>query len=444
MTETNDHEPQEPQAAVPPAPEGVMPLSMPPVTTPTPAIRPDATEEVPTVAASGNSVPGGVMPLSMPPMSMSEPPPENPGGGSGGWPPPEWPAAASAWVPPGPSEPAPARHRRTTGVAIVAAAALVAAGVGAGLGVGLSGSSPASDNALSAPTSTAPSTPTTGSGKALSVAMISKLISPAVVNIETNIYTGGQAAGTGMIVSSNGTILTNNHVIEGASSIRVEISGRSQTYPATVLGTSKSQDVALIKVSGLSNLPTVTLANSSNAQIGDTVVAVGNAYGLGGSPSTVAGTIEAVGRTIQASDDSAVSSETLKGLIETNAQIEPGDSGGPLLNSAGQVIGMDTAASSGGVQGGSTIGFAIPINTAKSIALDIEHGTVTTANGVHIGLSPLLGVCNGQDCPSSSLGGSSGGGFSFGGFGNSGTGTCGFNSSLPPHTYMSCNASWRD
>jgi S1-C subfamily serine protease len=283
----------------------------------------------------------------------------------------------------------------------VAVAALLAGGLGAGLGVAFSSSSSSSGSggsgtdALAVPSSTPKAT------KALSVAAIYKLVTPAVVDINTVIAspasqgTSSQAAGTGMIVSSNGLILTNNHVIKDATQIQVTISGRRTPYTATVVGTSVKNDIALLKVNGVSNLPTVSLGNSSTIAVGDTAVAVGNARGLGGSPSLAQGQISALGRTITAGDESSAATETLHNLIETNAQIQPGDSGGPLLDSKGQVIGMDTAASASDTSS-ATLGFAIPINQAKQIAVAIEEGKSTAANGVVVGLSPFLGVFESQ------------------------------------------------
>jgi S1-C subfamily serine protease len=422
-----------------PAPPAAMPLSMPPVTTPaapTASTPSDAPGEPPRAPATP---PLGAMPLSMPPMA----PPARPDdaavaptgtpwggttGGSGAVPPltPPWMLGSPDDFSPS-ATPASAarvgRYRRSTVGLVVAA--LVAGGLGAGLGSafgsGSSGSSATgSTNALAAPTSSG------GSTKALSVAAIYRLVTPAVVDINTVVATPSsegestQAAGTGMIVSSNGIILTNNHVIEDATSIRVTIAGHSGSYPATVLGTSAKNDVALIKVNGFSDLPTVKLGNSSTITVGTSVVAVGNAQGLGGSPSEASGSISALGRTITAGDEGGTAaSEQLHNLIETNAQIIPGDSGGPLLDSSGQVIGMDTAASSSDTS--STLGFAIPINEAKSLALAIENHTTTSSNGVRIGLESFLGVESNPTGSTTSP--QSGFGFGFGSGTSSGTGT---------------------
>jgi S1-C subfamily serine protease len=394
-------------------PPAAMPLSMPPVTSDD-ARRESAPEVPPPVTE-----PIGAMPPSTPHAPGTGPETaEYPiASGIGGNEPP----ALPPWEPIGswsdgpdvPQADAPSRSRR--GIALFAAAALVAGGLGAGLGAAFSGGGGSDVNAIVS----APASPS--STKALSVSAIYKLVTPAVVNINTVVATpsnvGGssQAAGTGMIVSSNGVILTNNHVIKNATKIEVSIAGHAGSYAATVLGTSATNDIALIKVNGLSSLPTVTLGDSATVQVGDTAIAIGNAQGFGGSPSSATGTISALGRTITAGDGGSFrSAETLHNLIETNANIQPGDSGGPLLNAKGQVIGIDTAASSADTA--ATLGFAIPINHAKTIALAIEQGKATAANGVHVGLSPFLGVFSAGGPVSDPFGGFS--------LGNSGNLTC--------------------
>ena len=182
--------------------------------------------------------------------------------------------------------------------------------------------------------------------------------------------------------------------------------------------------MAVIQLQG-AGLTTASLGNSSTVQTGDSVTALGNAEGKGGTPSVAPGTVTALNQSITASDELSSVSEQLTGLIETNAPIQPGDSGGSLVNSYGQVIGMDTAAgSSNAAQGQSstaTQAYAIPINEAVSIAQQIESGT-TTAD-VHIGATAFLGLELGG---SSSNSDGSGG---FGGFGGSGSNSGGFGGS---------------
>ena len=164
------------------------------------------------------------------------------------------------------------------------------------------------------------------------------------------------AKGTGIVLTSNGEILTNNHVINGATSVSVTDIGNGKTYKATVVGYDESHDIAVLQLSGASGLTTATTGDSSTVNVGDSVVALGNAGGAGGTPSVAAGAVTALNQSITASDESSGSSEQLTGLIETNADIQAGDSGGPLVNSHGQVIGIDTAASTNYQFGGWTAG----------------------------------------------------------------------------------------
>jgi S1-C subfamily serine protease len=194
-----------------------------------------------------------------------------------------------------------------------------------------------------------------------------------------------------MVIGASGEVLTNNHVVDGATTISVTIPSTGRTYSATVVGTDKTEDVAVIQLKGASGLKTIPLGDSSKVAPGDSVVALGNAGGVGGAPAVVTGTVRAIDQTITASDMGGANAETLNGLIETNAPIQPGDSGGPLANSAGQVIGMDTAASSARrFNGGATVSFAIPINHALSIAQQIETGQASST--IRIGLPGFLGV----------------------------------------------------
>ncbi|HWC38056.1 MAG TPA: trypsin-like peptidase domain-containing protein [Acidimicrobiales bacterium] len=233
-------------------------------------------------------------------------------------------------------------------------------------------------------------------------------VDQGVVDINTTLgYQGGQAAGTGIVLSSSGEILTNNHVVAGATSIRVTDVGNGRTYAATVVGTDKTDDVAVVQLQGASGLETAALGDSSKVAVGDAVTGVGNAGGAGGTPSSASGSVTALNQSITASDQSDGSSEQLTGLIQTDAAIQPGDSGGPLVTSTGKVIGMDTAASTSGgfrLQSGSNQGFAIPINTALTIARQINSGK--SSPNVHIGAAAFLGV---QIQDSSQLGGGSSG-----------------------------------
>ncbi|MDX6395803.1 MAG: hypothetical protein QOJ73_6866 [Streptosporangiaceae bacterium] len=223
----------------------------------------------------------------------------------------------------------------------------------------------------------------------LTTSQIAAQTDPGLVDVVSTLgYQQATSAGTGLVLTSSGEVLTNNHVIEGATSITVTDIGNGRSYRASVVGYNQSHDIAVLQLQGASGLKTVTVGNSSTAAAGQKVVALGNAGGKGGTPSVAAGRITSLGASITASDAGAGTSEQLTGLIRTNAAIQPGDSGGPLVNTAGQVIGINTAA--GGQAQTQTQAFAIPINEAVSIARQIEAGTSSAT--VHIGATGILGV----------------------------------------------------
>jgi S1-C subfamily serine protease len=199
-------------------------------------------------------------------------------------------------------------------------------------------------------------------------------------------YNSAAAAGTGIVLSSDGEILTNNHVIEGSTSIRVRIISTGKTYVAKVVGTAPSKDVAVIKLVNASGLTVANLGDSDTVAVADKVVGVGNAGGTGGTPSSASGKVTALHKSITASDESGTNSERLHDIIVTDAPIKSGDSGGPLFAATGRVIGMDTAASTTGQQ----VGFAIPINDALAVVAQIRTGIETSA--IHIGYPGFLGV----------------------------------------------------
>jgi S1-C subfamily serine protease len=312
------------------------------------------------------------------------------GGGSGGY------GSGPGGYGSGPGEPDGARRRRRRFMLAGASAGVAAALTIAGLGAA---------NAFGAST--------------LTTAQIASKVNPGLVDVVSTLgYQNGKAAGTGMVLTSSGEVLTNNHVIDGATSIKVTDVGNGRTYSAKVVGYDKSHDVAVLQMLSASGLNTVSLS-SSGVQGGQKVVALGNALGKGGTPSVATGKVTGTGRTITASDETAGNAEQLKGLIQTNAGIQPGDSGGPLVNTQGDVVGMNTAASSNISTTGfgsqserpATQAFAIPITQAASIADQIEAGKASTT--VHIGATGFLGIS-----VDSSSAGSTGG---FGGFyGNNG------------------------
>ncbi|MCU1556251.1 MAG: hypothetical protein JWN09_246 [Microbacteriaceae bacterium] len=208
-----------------------------------------------------------------------------------------------------------------------------------------------------------------------------------VVTIDTVLkYQGAAAAGTGMILTSSGEILTNNHVIAGATSISVTVVSTGAVYVADVVGTDASSDIAVLQLENASGLSTVTTDTTTQTAVTNDVTAVGNAGGTG-TLVAASGQITAVGQAITASGDGTSGSEALSGLIETNANVVAGDSGGPLYDAGGEVIGIDTAASSGS----STVaGYAIPIGTALGIVNQIGAGAETST--ITIGYPGFLGV----------------------------------------------------
>jgi S1-C subfamily serine protease len=342
-----------------------------------------------------------------------------PGGyGSGGY-------GSGGYGPGGPG------RRRRRGLAFGAAGLAVAVAAGVGSYAALhDGSSPV-DKA------------TTSSSTVLSTSQIASKVSPGLVDVNSTLgYQNASAAGTGLVLTSTGEVLTNNHVINGATSISVTDVGNGRTYKATVVGYDASKDLAVLQLQNASGLSTVSLGDSSTVKVGQKVVAIGNAEGKGGTPSVVTGNVQALNQSITASDEGSSSSEQLSGMIETDAPIQPGDSGGPLVNTAGQVVGIDTAASSasdvpsaqsqaytpgqnqnqnqdgtgtGTGTGTQTQAFSIPINQAVSIADQIEAGS--SSSTVHLGATAFLGIEVGS---SSSSTGSAGGFGGEGGFGAQG------------------------
>jgi S1-C subfamily serine protease len=262
-------------------------------------------------------------------------------------------------------------------------------GAGGGLGGGFPGSFGGSSPSGSGQSSQ-------GSGPS-DAASIAARVDPGLVDVNTTIdYGSAEAAGTGMVLTPSGEVLTNNHVIEGATTISVTDIGNGKTYPATVAGYSSKNDVAVLRLTGASGLQTVTTAGSASVSGGEEVVGIGNAGGAGGTPSYAGGTVTATGQSVTASDELTGTSEHLTNMIETSADIEAGDSGGPLVNAAGQAIGMDTAGSETfqfASQSGGT-GFAIPIGTATSIAAQITDAHASST--VHVGPTAFLGVQIGQ------------------------------------------------
>ncbi|HTY71206.1 MAG TPA: trypsin-like peptidase domain-containing protein [Actinomycetes bacterium] len=217
-------------------------------------------------------------------------------------------------------------------------------------------------------------------------------VTPGLVDIVSSIgYDGSEGAGTGIILSSDGLVLTNHHVVAGSTSMTVTVVATGKTYHASVLGYDATHDIAVIKLADASGLTVAPLGDSSTVKIGDDVVGVGNAGGVGGTPSVATGTVTGLNKSITAQDEADGTSEQLSGLIETDAGIQAGDSGGALASSDGKIIGVITAgAESNSFQSTASQGFAVPINTASAIAKQIIAGK--SSSTVHIGGSAFLGV----------------------------------------------------
>jgi S1-C subfamily serine protease len=396
--------------ATPPAPT----VSWPPTSERPAATRPQPTIEFTPLGAPGPYATGPYAPAT------SEAPSGTSGSGAGWGPPPGWAAPTPGWPPSAP-EPAPAptpasrMHRRV--LAIVAAIALVlsSAAIGAGIAVAVHDDSKTTPFSAGLVQPTVPSTngssnngsSSSGTGS-IDVNAIATKVDPAIVNINTTLA-NGRAAGTGMLISSTGEILTNNHVIADATSIKVVIGGKGDSHDAKVVGYDVSHDVALLQITDdVKDLPTIVFGDPSKVKVGDPVVAIGNAGGVGGTPSATSGQVTALDQQVTASDGQG-NQETLEGMIQIDAPIQPGDSGGALINSDAQIIGMNTAAAGGGrfsfdMPSGSNVGFAIPIDNAVHIVSQIRSGNETET--VFIGDRGLLGVqiedINGQSAPVSS------------------------------------------
>ncbi len=302
-------------------------------------------------------------------------------------------------LPPMPPPPPPPRRR--IGLLSYLGVALAAGALGAGTVVALY--HPASSSVAAQPSSSAPApaappstaVPTPSSGGSGVSGSLSSVEQGLVIINTTLQYSSEQAAGTGMVINADGLVLTNNHVIENATKITATVAATGQNYPAKVVGYDVTGDIALIQLQNPSGLHPVPIDNSSKVKVGASVVALGNA---GGQSQIVSapGQVTAINQTITASDQGGtVRTETLHGMIETNADVVAGDSGGSLVNSAGQVIGIDTAGNSVSSPGQQSVsGYAIPIKTALSVASQIRAGHASST--VVIGYPPFIGIYVGQ------------------------------------------------
>ena len=212
-------------------------------------------------------------------------------------------------------------------------------------------------------------------GAALKTPAPKPISDDAIVNIN-GVVPEGLIAGTGMVLTPGGLVLTNNHVVADTTGLTAQLAGRGPIYPAVVVGVDPTQDVAVIQLEGATGLPVTPFDLSGSLAIGDRVTGRGNAGGLDGAPLSATGTVTSLDETIFVEDEDATIMETLDGVVCFNAPIRPGDSGGPLLDASGRVIGMDTAGALTSATGAAANwGCAIPITRAMTIAQEIESGT---------------------------------------------------------------------
>ena len=324
---------------------------------------PDGDDDATTRVAS--RAPGGVDDTAPLGTYVDQPPTDVPHRDAGPPPPPAGPSAAP---------------RRSPWVAVAVVAALVGAGVGGGVGALVAGDG--DDAAAPAGTARAPSFSSNTSNLAppRDIQEVLAKVQPGVVAVRTGNFSGDrgfdlglnpvQGAGTGMLLSTDGDILTNSHVVEGATQIKVTLFGERQARDADLVGAEPDSDVAIIKLrdtSGLEGRP-VQLGSSDKIKVGDDVVAIGNALALPGGPTVTVGIVSALERSIN----------QLSNLIQTDAAINPGNSGGPLVNSDGEVIGINTAVAGDRAQ---NIGFAIAIDTVKPMLDRLRRGEQAPPQG---------------------------------------------------------------
>ncbi len=227
----------------------------------------------------------------------------------------------------------------------------------------------------------------------IDAAAIGRVIDRSVVDISTALSGArGHVAATGIVLSATGTVLTNNHVIAGATTISARVGGTGRRYVAVVTGYDVTDDIAVLRLDGAADLVPAPIGDPATVRVGDAMVAVGNARGLGGIPHAAAGHVVALGQRVAATNRAGFDGETLPDTIEVSATVQPGDSGGPLVDADGRVIGLIAATSTGARSRDATAigGFAIPIDRATAIARTISAGRSTAA--VHVGPRAVLGV----------------------------------------------------
>ncbi|HEX7104565.1 MAG TPA: trypsin-like peptidase domain-containing protein [Acidothermaceae bacterium] len=287
-----------------------------------------------------------------------------------------------------------ARSRRAlTGPAAIAAAALLAAGCTSssnpssaqGSSTGASPGSSSAGASTGSPTtnpSAAPAPPDLQSLQGAFVSVVSRVL-PSVVEINTD-----RGLGSGIVFNDKGYIVTNDHVVAGASTYQVRLSSGATSLPATLVGSYPPDDLAVIKVSNASGLQPATFADSSKVRVGDIVLAMGNPLGL--ASSVTEGIVSATGRTVTEPKDASSPGATLPNVIQTSAAINPGNSGGALVSLSGQVVGIPTLAATDQQLGGAApgIGFAIPSNVVTDIAQQlVDHGKVVNSHRAALGVT---------------------------------------------------------
>jgi putative serine protease PepD len=308
----------------------------------------------------------------------------------------------------------PARNRRwlpyTAGAiagTLVAVAALATSGVVPGSTSGRTTSGSAAATAARAPVAVgkapggagAQAAPT-GTASALDIRAVLRAVEPGVVVITdfTAGSTGSTQAtgqGTGMVLDTQGDVLTNAHVVANATTVSVRVFGQTTVYQAKVLGVDTADDVALIQIQNPGKLTPIPLGSSAGAQVGDPVVAIGNALGLSpGGPTVTSGIISGLGRSL------STNTEHLTGLLQTDAALNPGNSGGPLADASGKVIGMNTAVSTDG-QG---VGFAIPIDKITPLVDQLKKGNTAARPQGFLGVSLSTATSGGAQITSVSAG----------------------------------------
>jgi putative serine protease PepD len=229
----------------------------------------------------------------------------------------------------------------------------------------------------------APPAPNVFNGFGNSVADVVAAVAPAVVSIQVE-GNGGIGAGSGVILTSGGEVLTNAHVVQGATAVRVLVDGETTPRTATIVGADPSADLALLQLGGDDGLPTVELGEPFDVAVGDDVVAIGNALGLQGGPTVTRGIVSALDRSLE------TAAGVLSGLVQTDASISSGNSGGPLVNVDGEVIGINTAvAANSRTTAAENIGFAIAVDRILPVIEALRSGAAGPTTTARLGVTGI-------------------------------------------------------